>query len=389
MPQLRTSSTRARTNRASRMARWCTFALISGSCSSALAGDRDYQGILGRAVERGLPGVQAYVKRGAVRWEGTAGLSSVEDARPMALADRLRVASITKMMTYAAVLDLVKAGRLALSDRVVALTPPGELDRVPYAGEITVGQLLEHTSGLYNFNGEDGAQFFSDLFTDPYRSSRSWTASDLLRYAQQPDHHPTGRPGDRRSYSSTGYIVLETILERVTGRAFDEVYRERLFTPLGMTSAGVEGSDLPADSIVPSYAKPDRGDRAGPSPFTGRKAVRADGLVNLSAGLAQYNGWARGAGAVAASVRDLARFMDAVETGRVTVIADQDEEFARTKAKPDSYFDWNGGSWGIQATILYEPNRDITVIVLANGSNVGPTSHDIARDLLSAARAAS
>ena len=67
-------------------------------------------------------------------------------------------------------------------------------------------------------------------------------------------------------------------------------------------------------------------------------------------------------------------------------LADQDSAFAQSRRKPDSYFDWNGGSWGIQATLLFEPYRDITIIVLTNGSNVGPDSHDIARDLLSAAR---
>ncbi|MBA3521352.1 MAG: beta-lactamase family protein [Gemmatimonadales bacterium] len=250
-----------------------------------------------------------------------------------------------------------------------------------------VAHLLDHRSGLYNFNGEDGADFFKDLFSDPRRRSRSWTAADLLGYAKRPEHPPSARPGANVAYSSTGYIVLETILEQVTGRPFAEIYRKYLFAPLGMTSAGVEGADFGADSIVSSYARADAGDRPGPSPFAGREAVRADGLMNLSAGLTQYNGWARGAGAVAMSVQDLAKFMDAVRAGRVTVLADQQQEFARSKLKPDGYLGWNGGSWGIQASILFEPHRDITVIVLANGTNVGPSSQDIARDLLNAARA--
>jgi hypothetical protein len=154
-----------------------------------------------------------------------------------------------------------------------------------------------------------------------------------------------------------------------------------------MRLAGVEGADFGADRIVSSYARPEPADRSRPSPFHGRKPVRGDGLVNLSAGLAQYNGWARGAGAVAASVQDLAKFMAAVTAGRITVLADQDSAFARSRRNRDDFFDWNGGSWGIQATILFEPHRDITVIVLTNGSNAGRGSHDIARDLLSKARA--
>lgn len=153
-----------------------------------------------------------------------------------------------------------------------------------------------------------------------------------------------------------------------------------------MTSAGVEGADFGAAQVADSYARPERGDLARPSPFDDRAPVRADGLVNLSAGLPQYNAWARAAGAVAANVQDLARFIDAVEAGRVTVLRDQGSEFARSKLQPGASFDWNGGSWGIQATILYEPYRAITVIVLTNASNVGLGSHDIARDLLRMAR---
>lgn len=369
-----------------RLAGVCSLALVAGACANAPAGDPGYRAIVDRAIAEGTPGLQVYVKRGAAHWETAAGLSSVESARPMRLTDRIRVASITKMITYAAILELVRAGRLELTDRAVTLAPPGTLDGIPYADQITVAQLLEHKSGIYNFNGEDGADFFADLYSDPRRGSRSWTAGELLAYARRPGHRPTGRPGERVSYSSTGYIVLETILERITGKPFAAVYRELVFGPLEMRSAGVEGADFGADSIVSSYAKPEPGDRSGPSPFGGRRPVREDGLVDLSSGLTQYNGWARGAGAVAASVQDLARFMDAVAAGRVTVLSDQDSVFAQARRKPDSYFDWNGGSWGIQATILFEPYRDLTVIVLSNGSNVGQSSHDIARDLLSAAR---
>jgi hypothetical protein len=69
-------------------------------------------------------------------------------------------------------------------------------------------------------------------------------------------------------------------------------------------------------------------------------------------------------------------------------LRDQAAEFARLKQTPNKYFDWNGGSWGIQATILFEPSRDLTVIVLTNASNSGPGSHDIAKSLLAVAREA-
>ena len=337
------------------------------------------------AVARGVPGLQAYVRQGKSRWTGISGVASVEKSTAMDLTRRIRLASITKLMTYATVMELVKAGRFQLSDRASTLLTPGALDGIPFGNEITVEQLLDHTSGLHNFNGEDSGDFFTDLFLDPRRGTRLWTAGELLVYAKKTQHRPTGRPGEKKSYSSTGFVVLEMILENVERKPFPQLFREHLFEPLGMKSAGVEGTDFGAHEIVDSYARPARFE-AQASPFTGRKPVRPDGLVNLSAGLANYNAWARAAGAVAANIDDLAKFMEAVQEGRFTVLRDQAVEFARLRQTPNRYLDWNGGSWGIQATVLFEPSRDLTVIVLTNASHSGPGSHDIAKSLLTTAR---
>jgi CubicO group peptidase (beta-lactamase class C family) len=153
-----------------------------------------------------------------------------------------------------------------------------------------------------------------------------------------------------------------------------------------MKSSGVEGADFTANEIADSYARPAVADLARPNPFAGTKPVRGDGLVNLSTGLRYYNSWAQGAGSVAASVVDLGKFMEAVVKGRIEVLQEQARQFAGAKQKQGSKFDWNGGSWGIQATILYEPSRDLTVIVLTNASNAGPSSHQLALDLLKAAQ---
>ncbi|MCA1659403.1 MAG: beta-lactamase family protein, partial [Verrucomicrobiaceae bacterium] len=339
------------------------------AAENAKNSEQSYRALIDDAVARGVPGLQACVRKGKSQWTGTSGVASVEKSSQMALTHRVRLASITKMMTYATVMELVKTGRLQLSDRASALLPPGALDGVPFGSEITVAQLLDHTSGLHNFNGEDGRDFVADLFSDPRRGSRLWTAGELLAYAKKADHRPTGKPGEKMAYSNTGYILLEMIVEHMGRKPFPQLFREHLFEPLGMKSAGVEGVDFNTSEIVDSYARPALQNLARPSPFAGRKAIRADGLVNLSSGLDHYNAWARAAGAVATNVEDLARFMEAVVQGRYTVLRDQDAEFARAKAEPNASFNWNGGSWGIQATILFQPSRELTVIVLTNASN--------------------
>ncbi len=363
-------------------------AVLAAASAGAQTNDSQYQRLIDKAVAAGTPGLQAYVRTDEAVWTGVAGVVSVEKGTPMSLSQRLRLASLTKMMTSAVTLELVRLRRFQLSDRAVGLLPAGTLDGIPHAEEITVTHLLDHTSGLHNFNGNDGQDFVADLYSDPRRATRVWTNAELLAYAKKPAHQPTGRPGEKMSYSSTGYIVLEMILEHREGKPYPQLFREHLFAPLNMKTAGVEGIDLRGTDIADSYSRPEGADRKPPSPFAGRKNIRPDGLVNLSAGLDHYNAWARAAGAVAASADDLGRFMSAVEAGRVAVMTNQQAQFAAARLKPGALFDWNGGSRGIQTTILFEPGRDITVIVLTNASNAGTSSHDIAKLLLTAARGA-
>jgi len=366
----------------------CSIMVLTLWCCGRVQSE-SYQELIDKAVASGIPGIQACVLKADSEWFGTSGLSSIEQQKPMTLDQRVRLASITKMLTYAAVSELAKQGRLDLSDHAVALLPSGTLDSIPDADKITVAQLLDHKSGLHNFNGEKGEDFFSDLFSDPQRGTHQWTARELLAYAKKEQNKPTGKPGEATSYSSTGYIVLEMILEQIEKRSLQQIYKSRLFEPFGMTSAGMEGADFTTGQIADSYSLAGAGEQSQPSPFKNRTAIRADGLINVSTGLRYYNSWARGAGAVAMNVKDLAKFMKAVEDGHLTVLNDQASEFLRSKKKPDNYFDWNGGSWGIQATILYEPYRNLTVIVLINASNVGLGSHGVAKELLAAARAKS
>jgi D-alanyl-D-alanine carboxypeptidase len=289
-------------------------------------------------------------------------------------------------MTYAVVSGLADAGRLRLDDLAVRHVEAGTLDGIPYGNTITVAQLLEHRSGLHNFNNAAGNDFFTDLFANPRRGSRTWGAADLLAYAAKPSNPPAGEPGAQRHYSSTGYIVLQAVIEHLERQPFSGAFKRYLFDPFAMTRAGVEGADLTADDMAPSYARPATGERGGSTPFGTRPAIRADGLVNVSSGLRYYNAWAQAAGAAAATADDLMRFMDAVKAGRVAVLADQRAQFSAAALKPGASFSWNGGSWGIQASIVYEPNSDVTVVVLANGSNAGDSSLDLARRLLAAAR---
>ena len=139
-----------------------------------------------------------------------------------------------------------KEGRFQFSDRAVTLVPPGALDgirsrtRSPWRS-CSITRAVFTTSTARRAGISSRTSF-------PIRGTgtRLWTAAELLAYAKKAGHRPTGRPGEKKSYSSTGYIVLEMIVENVESKPFPQLFREHLFEPLGMKSAGVEGADFGA-----------------------------------------------------------------------------------------------------------------------------------------------
>jgi len=164
-------------------------------------------------------------------------------------------ASIGKVPTAVLVMQLVDGGTLTLDSRVTDLLPAGTLaglyvvDGVDRAGEVTVGQLLAHTSGVADyFEGRTttGPRLLDLVITEP---DRFWEPADLLEFTRT-RQRAVAPPGAKFAYSDTGYILLGLLLEHVTGRAFHDLLHERLFRPLGM-----------ADSYLMFRSEPDGGRR--------------------------------------------------------------------------------------------------------------------------------
>jgi D-alanyl-D-alanine carboxypeptidase len=136
---------------------------------------------------------------------------------------------------------LAEEGLLDLSDRLVdvlgsdlceGLLVVGGTD---YTDEITIGQLLNHTSGLgdYWFDppyDDYGYNPFTSVFI--LNEDRLWEPEEILVYARMID--PAGRPGQVYNYSDTNYLLLGLIAEKVTGESLHDIYRSRIFEPLGM-----------------------------------------------------------------------------------------------------------------------------------------------------------
>jgi D-alanyl-D-alanine carboxypeptidase len=155
-------------------------------------------------------------------WTNASGVADLHTGRPMRPSDRFRAGSLTKPFVATVVLQLVAEGKLSLSDTVERWLP----GILPYGDQITVRQLLNHTSGVPDYTPAPLAGLYrGDRF-------RSWRPGELVGLvAGQPPDFP---PGSAWSYSNTGYVLLGMIIERVTGQRLGRELERRIFRPLRM-----------------------------------------------------------------------------------------------------------------------------------------------------------
>jgi D-alanyl-D-alanine carboxypeptidase len=202
----------------------------------------------------GAPGMLALVRQGGDVIFASAGTSDTAGA-PIDLTTRFRIASITKPIVGALVLLAVRDGLLGLDDEVGDLLP-GVLRDEP---QVTVRQLLDHTSGVFD-EGNDGNPLVDvDNIADPqlraegqalrrdYEAGREVMVSDRILIALAETHDRYNEPGMAYHYSNIGYQVLGMILEQVTGESLADLLRTEIVEPLGLMRTTL----APADRSTP------------------------------------------------------------------------------------------------------------------------------------------
>lgn len=188
-------------------------------------------------------------------WKGAAGMADPETGVEMMADDQFIISSSTKMYTAVVILKLIEEGKLNLDDPISNYLPEDlvsqihRLDGHSYGEEITVRQLLNHTSGLGDFsNGvdadEDGISDFKELIlAEP---ETLWDTDMVLEWAIE-NAAPVGKPGEKFFYSDTNFQLLAQIIEIVSGMTLADAYRQMIFEPLGMVHTYFEfGEDVVA-----------------------------------------------------------------------------------------------------------------------------------------------
>ncbi|MFD5084721.1 serine hydrolase domain-containing protein [Kitasatospora sp. NPDC058406] len=236
-------------------------------------------GVDARALNEALEGVidvggassslARVTEYGRTVWKGAEGVGDFSTGAEPSASGRFRIASVTKTFVATVVLQLVGEGRFGLDDSVESLLPGA----VPGGGSVTVRQLLNHTSGLFDYTADPAVDVDNATWLREGRW-RSWTPQQLLAVANS--HPPYFAPGTGWHYANTNYLLAGMIVERVTGHDWRREVERRIIDRLGLSgtsmpahATGIRGPhahtylDLPGGPVDVTEMEPSEMDAAG------------------------------------------------------------------------------------------------------------------------------
>lgn len=149
-----------------------------------------------------------------------------------------QIGSVTKQFTSAIILKLAEQNKLTLQDKLSKYFPD-----LSFADKITIEQLLSHTSGIFNYTND----------TAFIRTGSDQPADRQKIFSLFKDKPLDFEPGSKFSYTNSGYMLLGYIIEKVTGKKYEEVVRNYIFNPLGMTHSGFDFKRLQSPDKATGY----------------------------------------------------------------------------------------------------------------------------------------
>jgi D-alanyl-D-alanine carboxypeptidase len=304
--------------------------------------------------EAAAPGAVVGVQTPEGKWVKAIGIAEDGTDQPMEPDLHVRIGSVTKTFTGSALMQLVGDGTISLEDPIADYVP-----NVPNGENITVLQVADMTSGIASYTREDA--FTDVLFTKP---ETVWTPEEVLNIGLAAP--PLFQAGTEFDYSNTNTVLIGLAIEKVTGQPLEEVFKDRIFEPLGL-----DETSWPGDS-------PDI-----PEPYSHGYTLQGQPPGEPGDATNWNPSWGWAAGELISSLDDLLVYGRALGTGEGLLSPElQDQRLAsmdrevppltetnRYGIQINGNVDWIGhvGTLpGYNTTVFYNPKIDTTVVVAAN-----------------------
>lgn len=311
---------------------------------------------------RRVPGLQiAIVRKGRIVFDGAYGTADVETGAPVTQRSLFTLNSSTKAFTGVAVMQLVQAGKLSLDAPVSAYVE----DWPSQWGNVTVGQLLTHVSGLPDVLEQPKGQGTGNLVGD---------GDEISAWATVRKRPVEGAPGIRFRYNQTNYVLLGKIIDKLSGMPFTQYMKTREFDPVGASrlAFGETRDVIPERVRIYRYAN-------GATDGSTKDAA-------IEHAFDEFAPFMRTAGGLNGSATDVARWLIGLQDGMLL-----DRASLMTMWTPGRYADGKPTQWGMgwplrpdlrhpvatgiggrRSAFFVYPKDDLAIVVLTNLAGANP-----------------
>jgi D-alanyl-D-alanine carboxypeptidase len=293
------------------------------------------------AAKNKFMGVLLIADQGKPVFQKAVGWADVSVGKPMEVNSKLRVGSVTKMMTTVLIFKAIEAKKLSLDQKLADFYP-----QIKNADKVSISHLLQHRSGIFNFTNRLDYNIFR---------SNPHTEEQLL--AMMIEGGSIFEPDSKADYSNSNFVLLTFILEKVYGMPYQKLLQDQILTPLGMKDTSVFGKIAVEKGETKSYL------------YNGKWVEDQEAHYTVPLG----------AGAISSTVSDLNVFISALFEGELI----SKESLESMKDLRDGYgrglfsfpyyerksFGHTGGIDGFRAFLAYFPEENVTLAVLSNGMN--------------------
>lgn len=293
-------------------------------------------------------------KNGKVIYESQVGYADFSKKVPLNELSVFQLASVSKQFTAAAIMLLYERNEIELTDSVKKYFPD-----FPYE-EVTIQKLLNHTAGLPKY-------FW--VAENLWNSKKAPTNSEIMGLLETSNVQRNYKPGSCFEYSNTGYLVLASIVEKLSGTSFNEFLKENIFDPLGMKNSYVYS--LGENDAMPNQLE-------GFRLYKGRNHLKINSTIN-DAVVGDKN--------VYSTSEDLFRWINGLNTGKLISaeslslmyskgVTDSGKEVPygfgfRIDTKDENTI-YHHGKWnGFSTSLTQYPNDNLVIIVLEHSSYSG------------------
>lgn len=316
-----------------------------------------------------VPGVSVLVaKKDEIIFRKSFGLANIEHNIPVTNNTAFPIGSLTKQFTGLAIAQLITAGKLSLDDPLHKFFP----DYPVSAKNVTVKNLLNHTSGITNYTGK------KELHANAWKKHSHQDMIDWFK-----DEPLIFEPGTRWSYTNSGIYLLGVIIEKISGLSYADYLQKNIFTPFGMDHTYFAGSK----AIIPLRAsgyniKKDGYQNA--RAYDSSVPFSAGSIISTTDDLWKYLNNVHRADLVSTDIRELIYKQEKLPNGE-TLIYTLGCLFVG-KLEDHKVYSHSGEIYGFYAHEAYYPESDVTIIILTNGKGYMPgppnLTQKIARDVL-------